>query len=103
MYIRLPAEQNVRSHSRLTTFCCIFLHVSLHQILFQYVPTLSVCIGFARPPNDKQVKEDLGKRTVQADVTLKGWQTRFKSQFTLRHNPVASRLKSLQVHMSLTL
>ena len=37
MHIRLPVEGNFHTHSRLTTFCCIFSHVSLHQKLDEYV------------------------------------------------------------------
>lgn len=39
---RLPAERNIRTRSRLTTFFCMFLQNSLHQ-KFMSISTSNVC------------------------------------------------------------
>ena len=54
MHIRLPAERNLRTHSRFK-YCCIFLLVSLHQKLCHKV-LQAYTIYYVQSPTNKLLK-----------------------------------------------
>ena len=70
MQFRLQAERKMLAHIRPTTFCCLFLQVSLHggggggfdpipppTVLVEYVP-LAHAKADTHPPSQKLVVDD---------------------------------------------